>query len=142
MFGIKNINDKKNYLLPLEKFHSQYGQDDFVFNILNNKQIGFYVDVGARCKVISNTFYLEQKKWDGICIEPHPDLFEKLKITGNGIYNCAVSDSKKKLKFVKFLEEFGNSGFETFRDPEKLKYYKHEIIDVETLKFKYNFKTR
>ena len=103
--------------------------------------------MGARCgKVISNTFYLEQKKWDGICIEPHPDLFEKLKNNRKcSIYNCAVSDSKeKKLKFVKFLEEpFGNSGlFETFRDPEKLKYYKHEIIDVETLKFKYNFKTR
>ena len=135
IFGLKKLIDKKVYLFPLKKFYSQYGQDYFVFNILNNKQYGFYVDVGARCgKIISNTLFLEQNKWDGICIEPHPDLFDELKKNRKcKIYNCAISNSpKNKLKFVKFLEEpFGNSGLlNTYRKPGRLRYHKHEIIEV------------
>lgn len=41
---------------------------------------GFFVDVGAFDGVKnSKTLLFEEKGWDGLCIEPHPTSFEKLK---------------------------------------------------------------
>jgi hypothetical protein len=62
------------------KFHSQWGQDEFVFNVLKGKKKGFFVDIGAYDGVtISNTYFFEKYlEWDGICVEPNPSTFETL----------------------------------------------------------------
>jgi FkbM family methyltransferase len=97
---------------------------------------GVFVDVGARDgTIISNTLYLERALgWSGIAVEPHPDLFKTLDRTRScRCFNVAASDhGGEGLDFVKYLEEpMGNSGFlSTFRDPERLKWAKHEIIKV------------
>lgn len=77
---------------------SQLGQDLEVVNFYNNKEDGFFIEIGASDGLIlSNTYLLETKyKWKGICCEPIPKNFEKLvKNRPNSIcyseavYNCS-----------------------------------------------------
>ena len=50
------------------EFHSQAGQDLFVFSMFAGRP-GYFVDVGAFDGVhISNTLVLETLGWDGVCI--------------------------------------------------------------------------
>lgn len=60
--------------------NSQYGQDLFVLEALKNKRNGFFVEVGSTDGVeINNTYLLETKyEWQGICIEPNDDYYNKL----------------------------------------------------------------
>lgn len=117
-------------------FHSQYGQDALVGEVLFRDIRGVFVDVGARDgKVISNTLHLERDRgWTGIAIEPHPDLFKTLRQTRHcTCFNVAASDrAADSMEFVRFLEEpLGNSGLlSTFRDRERLKNIRHDIITV------------
>jgi len=60
--------------------YSQIGQDLEVLKFYNNKEGGFFIEIGASDGVeISNTYLLEKEyKWKGICCEPVPTRFEKL----------------------------------------------------------------
>jgi FkbM family methyltransferase len=115
---------------------SQYGQDALIGDVLFKGRRGVFVDVGARDgRFISNTIYLERKLgWRGVAIEPHPDLYRRLRRTRSCVcLNVAASDIERdSLDFVKFLEEpLGNSGFlSTFREPERLASIRHAIIPV------------
>ena len=63
------------------KYYSQYGQDKFINEILLKYQVlGVFVDVGAYDGIIgSNTYFFEKNMgWDGICIEPNPEIYKKL----------------------------------------------------------------
>ena len=71
--------------------YSQYGQDlEVIRNIFPNKTGGYFVELGAHDGVtLSNTLLLERTYgWNGVCIEPNPVLFEKLKANRA----CNVSD--------------------------------------------------
>lgn len=73
---------------------SQIGQDLEVIKFYNNKENGFFIEIGASDGIeLSNTYLLEtQYKWKGICCEPIPERFEKcVKNRQNSIcYNEAV----------------------------------------------------
>ena len=60
--------------------HSQLGQDVEVIKFYNDKENGFFIEIGASDGIeLSNTYLLETKyKWNGICCEPIPSRFEKL----------------------------------------------------------------
>jgi FkbM family methyltransferase len=60
--------------------YSQIGQDLEVIKYYNNKEGGFFIEIGASDGVeLSNTYLLEKEyKWKGICCEPIPVRFEKL----------------------------------------------------------------
>lgn len=60
--------------------YSQLGQDLEVIKFYNNKENGFFIEVGANDGIrLSNTYLLEKKyNWSGICCEPIPKCFEKL----------------------------------------------------------------
>lgn len=62
-------------------FFSQDGQDEFLVRLFNNKRDGFFLDIGAYDGVeFSNTFHLEKELgWMGICVEPNPAIFKKLR---------------------------------------------------------------
>lgn len=67
---------------PFRKFYSQFDQDRFIYeNFFKDKYHGVFVDVGANDGIfLSNTYFFEkQLKWTGMCIEPHPITFKKLK---------------------------------------------------------------
>jgi FkbM family methyltransferase len=63
-------------------YHSQHLQDKFLNEtVFKNKRRGFFVDIGAHDgKTFSNTYFFEKSlNWSGICIEPMPKVFQKLK---------------------------------------------------------------
>lgn len=79
----------------MNEFYSQANQDKWVCEILNYKNNGFFIDVGA-CEGInmSNTYYLEKNlNWKGICIEANDFEFSRLDLNRNCIkINAAVSN--------------------------------------------------
>ena len=62
--------------------HSQLGQDIKVIEFYNNKENGYFVEIGASDGIsLSNTYLLEQQyKWTGICCEVIPSRFQQLVI--------------------------------------------------------------
>lgn len=59
------------------RFYGQYGDDYLLWKFFDEKQTGFYVDVGAFDGVhLSNSYSFEQQGWTGVCVEAHPDFFE------------------------------------------------------------------
>jgi len=77
--------------------YSQLGQDLEVIKFYNNKENGFFIEIGASDGInLSNTYLLEtQYKWKGICCEPIPNNFKNLvKNRSNSIcYDKAVYNS-------------------------------------------------
>jgi FkbM family methyltransferase len=61
-------------------WHGQLLQDAWVASHLKYKRSGFFVDIGAHDGVeFSNTYAFERNlNWSGICIEPVPEIFDKL----------------------------------------------------------------
>ena len=75
------------------KYYSQAGQDAWVFDIFNFKRNGFFVDIGAYDGVhLSNSYFLEQMGWKGICVEAGYNNFLKLKINRKCAVHTAISN--------------------------------------------------
>lgn len=77
------------------KYYSQLQQDKFVDDYFNHKENGVFIEIGAHDGVsCSNTkFFEEFRNWTGICIEPGPVEFEKLKQNRTSInINACVSN--------------------------------------------------
>ena len=86
--------------------YSQFGQDTYLTtNIYPDKKTGYFVEVGAYDGVnMSNTLMLEKMGWRGVCIEPNPRYFEKLKQART----CALSDCAvytKDDEYVDFMDD-------------------------------------
>jgi FkbM family methyltransferase len=89
----------------MKRSFSQIGQDLFVIEkVYNGKRNGFFVDIGATAGIrISNTYLLEKDfGWKGICIEPNPNFFKKLKKNRKATcLRCAVySENDKEMEFA------------------------------------------
>ena len=70
---------------------SQLGQDLWVLEQTDYKRDGYFVEFGATDGVrLSNTWLLENEfNWTGICAEPNPNLFAKLRENRG----CAISSA-------------------------------------------------
>lgn len=85
---------------------SDRGQDKWVIEeIFNGKMGGFFLDLGAADGFSeSNTYVLEKRyKWNGICIEPHPVLFDRLVNRYKRsctVVSCAVDAERGSQEFV------------------------------------------
>ena len=95
-----------------DKSVSQLGQDLWVLEKTNYKRNGYFVEFGATDGVLlSNTWLLEKEfGWQGICAEPNPKFFAKLK----DHRQCEVSEAYiggKTGKQVEFIlaDAFGGS---------------------------------
>jgi len=86
------------------RYHSQFRQDEFLNKVIfNNKEDGYFVDIGAHDgQTISNSLFFEQNNnWKGICIEPNPIVFEKLRSNRKSTnLNVCIGDSNKIVKFT------------------------------------------
>lgn len=84
-------------------WHSQHGQDELLDReLFHGRKGGVFVDVGAFDGVeFSNTLHLEQELgWKGLCIEPNPLAFGKLR--ANRTCHCvqaAAWEKRCKLQF-------------------------------------------
>ena len=96
----------KTYFKKLKKYKDYNEIDKKLLKYLNYKN-GFYIDCGANDGVNqSTTWYFEKYlNWNGILIEPIPDVFNELKKNrskSNYFYNTALTDFNYKFKTIKF----------------------------------------
>jgi FkbM family methyltransferase len=83
---------------------SQLGQDLWVLEQSGWKKNGFFVEFGATDGVLlSNSWLLEKHfDWSGICAEPNPKFFERLRQNRSCILSsaCVYGISGEKMRFV------------------------------------------
>lgn len=79
------------------EFYGQYEQDRYLYeNVFHNKKNGVFIEFGALDGIrFSNTYFFEKNfGWSGICAEPNPVLFPKLKQNRNCIcIDGCISDT-------------------------------------------------
>ena len=62
------------------KFYSQNGEDYLLWHFFAQKPSGFFVDIGAFDGIhLSNSYAFERMGWQGICVEPNPEVFVHLR---------------------------------------------------------------
>jgi FkbM family methyltransferase len=88
----------------LVKFHSQVGQDRFLLeNFFRGKRGGIFVDIGAYDgETFSNSAFFERTMgWTGLCVEPLPSAFEKLRASRTAICEqVCVADFEGEAEFT------------------------------------------
>lgn len=91
---------------------SQLGQDLWVLEKTGYKRNGFFVEFGATDGVLlSNSWLLETEfGWQGICAEPNPKLFAKLRENRQCKTSeaCITGLSGKKVNFI-YADVYGGS---------------------------------
>lgn len=102
------IDILNNYMngYSLESY-SQEGEDMILNRIFENKQNGFYIDVGAHHpKRFSNTYFFYKKGWKGINIDAMPesmDIFNKVRPRDINVEQ-PISDHQQTLTYYAFNE--------------------------------------
>jgi FkbM family methyltransferase len=83
-------------------YHSQYGQDFTAHELLGKPTSGVFMDIGANDGIkFSNSLFFEELGWEGICVEPNPTIFEKLRNARNcHCINSCVSDRDETIDFL------------------------------------------
>jgi FkbM family methyltransferase len=86
------------------KFHSQVGQDRFLLeNFFRGKRGGVFVDIGAYDgETFSNSAFFERTMgWTGLCVEPLPSAFERLRASRKAICEqVCVADFEGEAEFT------------------------------------------
>ena len=84
-------------------YFSQFGQDKWVDTILNQKNNGYFVELGASDGLYhSNSLFFERlRQWKGICIDANPKLYKDLeKYRKCNVSNSFISnENDKKVDF-------------------------------------------
>jgi FkbM family methyltransferase len=87
------------------EFHGEYLQDLAAYMFFRGKKEGFYVDIGANDGVDgSNSLVFERLGWNGFCVEPHPEVYQTLKINRQcDAYEVALTDREgETIEFAMF----------------------------------------
>lgn len=123
-------------------FYSQLGQDQWVVNVLKDKRNGFFVDIGAFDGVnFSNTAHLEREKdWTGICVEPLPEPFKKLRsLRACVCENACIGPVAGRVKLIQHEDPMFSAVVDTYTDQPILNYasnHPERIIETDCLTFK------
>lgn len=113
-------------------YKSQYKQDKFLDSVVfSKKKNGFFLDIGAHDgETYSNSFFFEKyRKWQGVCVEPNPHVYNKLiKIRNSFNYNACIGNENKIVDFSK-IEGYSEmlSGVTSSYNKEHLDRIKKEI---------------
>ena len=132
------FKDKKSY--------SMDGEDVVISNYFNNKEKGFYIDIGCYHPIHrNNTFLLFKKGWQGINVDIHDfsiELFNHARPKDLN-YNFAVSNKNEKIKmfFQKELSQLSTidqnqakKAFQgTIKEKEIQAYTLNEILNFSKL---------
>lgn len=118
-----------------------------ILKFFNNKTNGFFVDIGAYDGIaISNTKLLEDIGWDGICIEPHPKVYERLvKNRTCKKINCALWNEDTEVNFLSLSgpTEMLSGIFDSYDERHKQRIFMeldrdggtHEMIKIKAQRF-------
>ena len=94
----------RNKAYRKRKFYSQWGEDIFLQKHFENKNIGFYVDIGCfHPTKFNNTNKMYQAGWTGINIDLNPFTIDLFKFARPRDINiCAAVSNKKGFKNLFF----------------------------------------
>lgn len=116
------------------QFYSQFKQDKFLHQkVFNGKREGVFVDIGAHDGVsFSNTYFFEKSLgWKGICVEPIPEVFERLKNNRTAIcFQGCICDKYETASFlrVKGYAEMLSGILENY-DPKHVERIHNEVSE-------------
>jgi FkbM family methyltransferase len=80
------------------KFHSQFGEDRYIYEHINLPEQGTFVDVGAGHPIsLSNTYFFEKNGWMGVCIDADPRQCELLKMERANVEWAAISPEEGEI---------------------------------------------
>ena len=97
----------RNKAYRKRKFYSQWGEDIFLQKHFENKNIGFYVDIGCFHPIMySNTCLLFHKGWSGINIDLNQTSIDLFKIVRPSDYNICAAISDKISEQEIFFDHF------------------------------------
>ena len=104
---MKQLNSLKNQVYRLNnqevqytKFHSQFGEDRYIYGKIDLPKKGVFVDVGAgHPSYLSNSYFFEKNGWTGVCIDADPTQYELLKKERTNVEWAAISAREGEIKF-------------------------------------------
>jgi FkbM family methyltransferase len=120
------------------EFIGQELQDMYAYLYFRGKRDGYFVDIGAYDGItISNTYALEKIGWGGVCVEPVPEIYDRLiKNRKCECINAAIyNEDGKTLDFIQ--TKGGRSGFST-----DMHYFMKRAAESEGIVGKYSVKTK
>lgn len=119
------------YQEPEYPSFSQLNQDRWVIQSAKNLN-KFFVEVGAHDGLsYSNTLLLEQSGWDGLCIEPNPELFERLKLNRTCQKSNLAAHSVSN-QTVNFQCSGVYGGIRDYMTEAEAEAFPGEIVEVKT----------
>jgi FkbM family methyltransferase len=126
------------------EYFSECQQDKFLNEVVfKEKHNGFFIEIGANNGIdFSNSYFFEKfLEWDGICIEPHPIVFDELHNNRKCLcLNIAISNSEGEKDFVCHTKSSFLSGLLNKYDPKHIKRWntnkviadKNNIVKVQS----------
>lgn len=125
---------------------SQNNEQQIILDYFGHRDYGTFLDVGANDgKTLSNTHGLALLGWDGICVEPAPEPFDRLKDLYEDskvvCYQYAIGDHNGKMDFHISGSHLGNGDtglLSTLSKSERSKWKKEsfEVDQVNVLDWK------
>jgi FkbM family methyltransferase len=129
----------KNIIKPYKKIYKEsYAQcgEDLILDIILQKKVGFYVDIGANNPIEqSNTMYFYKKGWRGINIDATPGSmtsFYKMRKRDINI-EVAIANEEKEMTYYLFEPSFYNTFEKRFAEEYKDKLIGEKIIKTTQL---------
>lgn len=133
-------SSEKNY----SKFHSQFGEDRWIFEHVDLPDKGVFVDVGAGHPIaLSNTYFFEQNGWTGICVDADPAQCELLKKERANVEWTAIASTEGEIEFSQsYLPALSSTLGKNEHNEVMRSLFKDAIrvpsLKLETLLAKYN----
>ncbi|MGF1480725.1 MAG: FkbM family methyltransferase [Cyanophyceae cyanobacterium] len=104
---MNQLNSIRNQVFKLNsqevnypRFHSQFGEDRYIYKHLKLPKRGVFVDVGAgHPSYLSNTYFFEKNGWTGVCIDADPAQIQLLKKARANVESAAISAQDGEINF-------------------------------------------
>ena len=110
-----------------QEYKSQGGEDAFLNRHFNGTRHGTYLDIGCNDGIDgSNTYYFQQRGWQGVCVEADPAKFLQIQPHSgrrDGV-NLAIANSSSCLSFARVHDRNnGLSGLASTLDHERARVF-------------------
>ncbi len=133
-------SDTKTEVDYSRRSYSQEGEDLLLYRFLEGVPNGFYVDVGANDpERFSNTKIFYDMGWQGVLIEPNPELEQRLRQNRprDIVVTCGVSSVPSSLEYYAFdepaMNTFCSNRADEVIEKGRYKLMSKKVIPVEPL---------
>lgn len=112
--------------------YSQNNEEQVISDYFGSKT-GSFLDLGAYDGInLSNTRYLVENGWNGVCLEPHPEIFKKLKENLKDYPNIYCYELAMGNKNGKFKLNANDTYYSTLIDSETERWIgAYQFVDME-----------